>query len=203
MKIKICGITTLETATAAVEAGVDWIGFVFSESPRKVTPEAARSIARALPENQSIVAVFRNPSREYVEQVIEIVKPDWVQTDVADFSGLGDLDSCRPLPVYRPNTLQAWSETSPPAIALFEGPVSGSGETTDWTLAASLAARTCLILAGGLTAQNVSDAIQRVRPYGVDVSSGVERAPGKKDADKITQFVRAARNAANDMEHNA
>jgi phosphoribosylanthranilate isomerase len=126
--------------------------------------------------------------------VWETFRPNVLQTDASDLEGLVVPVGLTVLPVVRaghvpPATL--------PSRLLFEGPVSGTGMTADWNLAASLARQTQLVLAGGLHAANVGDAVRRVRPFGVDVSSGVEREPGVKDANRIQEFVRAARAAGN------
>jgi phosphoribosylanthranilate isomerase len=125
------------------------------------------------------------------------LKPDYFQTDVADLRELKIPSHIKVLPVVRfgrktPNPL-------PPRI-MFEGPSSGIGEVADWGRAAELARQTELILAGGLSAENVAQAVQVVQPFGVDVSSGVEEVPGVKDPDKIHEFVRAVRAAAAQLE---
>jgi phosphoribosylanthranilate isomerase len=132
-----------------------------------------------------------------VDEICRILKPDYFQTDVEDLRELKIPAHIKVLPVVRfgrktPNPL--------PGRMLFEGPSSGIGELADWGRAAELARQTEVILAGGLSAQNVAEAIQAVRPFGVDVSSGVESEPGVKDPAKIHEFVRAARAAAAYME---
>ena len=210
--VKICGITSPAALDAAVEAGADAIGFVFAASPREVAPETAREWCRALPADIVRVAVMRHPSRERVARVLGELAPDWLQTDAEDFAGLVLPDGCRPLPVYRSGSVPAdlgarlggsGSVASPesrgaarPPQLLYEGPVSGSGRTADWDEARTLAARVPLMLAGGLDADNVADAIRGVRPCGVDVSSGVESARGVKDPGRIREFVARARAAA-------
>lgn len=186
--VKVCGITTHEAAHACIDAGADAIGFVFADSPRRVTTEHARAISDPLPEEVLRVAVFRRPARGEIERVLEDFSPDLVQ---ADHDNLGVVEHDRQLPVYRQDGLGA------PAGGrfLYEGPVSGVGEQVDWDRAAELARLGDMILAGGLRPDNVGRAITVVRPYGVDVSSGVETEPGVKAPALIRSFVAAARAA--------
>ena len=136
------------------------------------------------------VAVTRHPTRELILEILRDFRPDILQTDIDDIAGL-DLPATLPvLPVMRPGTQPACAL---PQRVLFEGPVSGSGQTTDWDAAAQIARRCEIILAGGLNPLNVGLAIRQVRPFGVDVSSGVESAPGIKSAEQIEKFVAAAR----------
>ncbi len=193
MFVKICGLTTPAAVAAAVDGGADAVGFVFAESVRRTQPEIARSLCEPVPEDVVRVAVMRHPSAAEWQAVREVFEPDWLQTDVADLASLDLGDTCAALPVYRNAELvdeQQW-----PSPLLFEGLSSGSGRTADWQRAAAIAARTELILAGGLNAANVADAIAAVRPWGVDVSSGVESSPGQKDPDKIAEFIARVRAA--------
>jgi len=192
--VKVCGLTTSEAVAAAVDAGVNAVGFVFAESKRKVTARQAAELARAVPREILRVAVMLHPSQAELDEVWSQFRPDVLQTDAEDLATLRVPEELRVTPVFRagrelPATL--------PSRLLFEGPVSGTGETTDWSAAASLAARTQLILAGGLQPANVAEAIAIARPFGVDVSSGVEARPGVKDPQKIYDFVRNARAADN------
>jgi hypothetical protein len=138
------------------------------------------------------VAVMKNPSVEEVRLMQDGFAPTFLQTEYGDFGRLEITGVCRPLPVLRAG---APLPARLPPVILFEGPHSGSGETTDWRQAAKLARRTRLILAGGLDPDNVGEAIRQVRPYGVDVSSGVEATPGRKDPQLISRFVEAVRAA--------
>jgi phosphoribosylanthranilate isomerase len=188
--IKICGLTTQEAVDAAIAAGVDAIGFVFAPSKRQVNAAQAALLAKAVPSTVMRIAVMLHPEQSLIDEVWSVFKPDVLQTDYEDLAGLQLPDELKVLPVVRA------SKTLPtplPARLLFEGPVSGTGETANWTRAAELAKQTQLILAGGLSPLNVANAIARVRPFGVDVSSGVESAPGVKDVKKIVEFVRAVR----------
>ena len=194
--VKICGLTTPEAVAATVEAGADAAGFVFAESVRRVTPARASELAALLPDEMTRIAVMRHPSPEEVADMQAGFMPTFLQTDYADFGAFDIAGPCRPLPVLRAGA--ALPAKLPPTI-LFEGPVSGSGETTDWAQAAKLARQTRLILAGGLDPDNVGAAIDAVRPYGVDVSSGVESEPGQKDPERINRFVEAVRAAEQRM----
>lgn len=190
--VKICGLTTPEGVAAAADAGADAAGFVFSPSPRRVTPARARSLAAALPSRVRRVAVFRRPPPGWIARVLEEFPADWVQSDAADLPG-ADLGGAAALPVLRSG---APLPTLLPDLVLFEGPDSGAGRVADWGAAAGLARRTRLMLAGGLNSGNLAEALAAVRPWGVDVSSGVESAPGIKDPALVTAFVAVARRAA-------
>ncbi len=191
--IKICGMTNTLAVNAAVDIGVNAIGFVFAPSKRQVSVQQASEYATNIPASVMRIAVMQHPSQALVDEVLKIFKPDVLQTDWEDVAGLQLPTQLEILPVLRagkplPSEL--------PKRFLFEGSVSGSGEIADWQLAAQLAMQGELILAGGLRAQNVRDAITQVKPFGVDVSSGVEAAPGIKDINKIIEFVNAAQASA-------
>jgi phosphoribosylanthranilate isomerase len=193
MWIKICGITTVDAITAAEAANVDAIGFVFAPSPRQVTPRQAAQLAALAPPGILRIAVTQHPLQILVDEICRTLKPDLFQTDAEDLRELKVPAHIKILPVVR------FGRKTPhplPARMLFEGPSSGIGEMADWGRAAELAAQTELILAGGLSPSNVADAIAAVRPYGVDVSSGVEASAGVKDPAKIIDFVNKAREAA-------
>ncbi len=190
--VKICGLTTPEGVAAAVKAGADAVGFVFSPSPRRLSPSRARELASAVPSDMRRVAVFRHPPPGWIAEVLEEFPADWVQSDASDLSGI-DLGGAEALPVFRSGApLPEWL----PELLLFEGPDSGTGRVADWVSAAELARRTQVILAGGLDPANLGDAYERVRPWGLDVSSGVEAAPGVKDPSLVEAFVVAARQIA-------
>ncbi len=191
--IKICGMTTPEAVRAALDCEVDAIGFVFASSVRNVSTARARELAAPARRRVACVAVTRHPRREDVDAILREFKPDILQTDIDDIEALALPRELSVLPVMRPGPQPACAL---PARVLFEGPVSGSGQTTDWDEAAALARRAQVILAGGLDPHNVAAAVRQVRPFGVDVSSGVEESPGLKSTRKIEQFVAAAMAAA-------
>jgi phosphoribosylanthranilate isomerase len=189
MWIKICGLTTEAGVAAATTANVDAIGFVFAPSKRQVTPMRACELARCVPSHVARVAVMQHPSQALLNDVWTIFRPDVLQTDSEDLTQLDIPPRLNVMPVVRVGRVPS----AVPARLLFEGPLSGTGETADWSVAAQLARQSELILAGGLNPGNVATAIAAVRPFGVDVSSGVERESGVKDPAKIQEFVRAVR----------
>jgi phosphoribosylanthranilate isomerase len=191
MFVKICGLTDETAVAAAIEAGADALGFVFAESPREVSPHRARELCRSAPTATIRVAVMRHPSPGRFEAVMATFAPDWIQTDAEDFAGLPAPGRARALPVFRDGATRDLTEF--PARLLFEGVASGSGATADWDEARRIASRSELILAGGLDVANVGAAMTRVRPFGVDVSSGVEVERGRKDPAKIREFVARVR----------
>lgn len=204
MKIKICGITNVEDARAAVEAGADALGFVFhAASPRCVAPDTARAIIAQLPPFVLAVGVFVNEEVKVVRDVM-----DACGLSLAQLHGDESAGYCESLgrPVLRAirlkdrGSLLALAEYKGRARvrgfvvdAFSESAYGGTGRVADWALAAEAAAVAPVLLAGGLTADNVGEGIRTVRPYGVDVSSGVEASPGKKDHVKLVAFVRAVR----------
>lgn len=188
--VKICGLTTRDAIEAAVAAGADAVGFVFAPSKRQVTASLASELAQSVPRRIPRVAVMLHPTQSQLDEVWEGFAPDVLQTDVEDLQTLQVPAGLAVMPVVRSPVGRALARH--PRI-LFEGPVSGVGSTSDWNGAAQLARTTQLVLAGGLNATNVADAIAAVRPFGVDVSSGVEAAPGIKDPARIHEFVRRAR----------
>jgi len=196
--IKICGITSAEAVRAALDAQVDALGFVFAPSVRRVSPQQAAQLALPARGRLRCVAVTLHPDQQQVEEILRLFDPDLLQADLEDFTRLRVPATLGQLPVLRARPAGG---IRPPPRLLFEGPRSGSGTMGDWQQAAALASGSELVLAGGLDAANVGAAIAAVRPFGVDVSSGVEEAPGRKSAAKITEFVRAARAASSEMHH--
>jgi phosphoribosylanthranilate isomerase len=192
MWVKICGVTSEDAVAAALESHADALGFIFAPSVRRLTVQQATKLATAARGRASLVAVTLHPEQTLVDEILEGFRPDVLQTDLADLDRLQLPDGLARLPVLR-----AGSEAAPPSSRrfLFEGAHSGSGEIADWSAAARLARLSELILAGGLTPDNVAAAIRAVAPFGVDVSSGVESAPGRKSTAKISQFIAAARAA--------
>jgi phosphoribosylanthranilate isomerase len=191
--IKICGMRTREAIEAAAQAGADAVGFVFHEaSPRNLTVQSASALQPHVPAGVERVAVFLHPSQDLVDRVVAAIQPDWVQADADDLATLRLPSGQRLLPVFRSG--QAWPALLPKRC-LLESARSGAGERADWQEAASVTARTEVVLAGGLDPGNVGEAVRGVQPFGVDVSSGVESGRGVKDAVKIREFIRAARAA--------
>lgn len=197
-RVKICGITRAEDASAAIQHGCDAIGLVFYEpSPRYVIPATARSIAAGLPPFVSAVGLFVDADAEYVREVLSQVRLDLLQ-----FHGDETPEYCRQFGVpylkavrVRPETnLLQYAAAYADAKALLldaymPGTPGGTGTTFDWALIPRDFPKP-IILAGGLDAGNVSEAIRQCRPYAVDVSGGVERQKGIKDAEKIAAFMR-------------
>jgi len=193
--VKICGLRSATAIAAAVAARVQAVGFVFHEaSPRSLSIAEARALQGAVPRDIERVAVFLHPSQERLDAVLEAVRPDRVQADAEDLARLR-LPAAQPLlPVLRSHSPRLQGAHLP-ARFLLESARSGSGLQADWSEAATLAASADVVLAGGLDATNVAEAIRTVRPFGVDVSSGVESRPGVKDPARIRDFVLAARAA--------
>lgn len=193
--IKICGLKHAASVEAAVEAGADAVGFVFAKSVRRVTARHATFIAANVPEHILRVAVMQHPSVEEWEEVQTIFCPDILQTDAEDFRYLEVPDDITRWPVIREGEVPGNGDL--PGTFVYEGVESGQGEAVDWNTAARLAERARLILAGGLSSENVADAIRQVGPFGVDVSSAVESSPGAKDPDMIRAFIEAVRTTGN------
>lgn len=207
MMIKICGITRAPDAQHAVAHGATALGFVFwPRSPRYIAPAAAASIARDLPDGIVTVGVFVNETVDAMRHTAEAVGLTAVQLHGDETA---DLAAALRLPLLRAVTLDGMRAAIAtwPASTRFlldaADPVrrGGTGETVDWTRAAELAAAHPVILAGGLTPANVAEAIATVRPAGVDVSSGVEAEPGRKDHDKVAAFLARAREAFRRIDH--
>lgn len=213
--IKICGLTEPDTLRIAVESGADWIGFNFHpNSPRRVTPEQSAALAATVRERVKIVALVVDPDDALLASVLGALKPDLVQLHgqetparsaairaaagipimkVIGVSGAGDLAAISSYTQADHILLDA----KPPKGAAYPG---GHGQPFDWAILKALPPRQPFLLAGGLTPGNVADAIRTVRGMGlnlagVDVASGVESAPGVKDAQKIRTFVANARRA--------
>ncbi len=191
--VKICGLTDIAAVTAAVESGADAVGFVFADSVRRVSVQHAAGISAHVPKAIKRVAVMLHPSIDEWQEVRNGFRPDVLQTDLADFDYLEVPAGIEKWPVLREGAMPAGDNL--PEMFVYEGKASGSGETVNWHVAAQLAKCGKMILAGGLSIANALEAIMEVAPFGVDVSSGVESAPGKKDATKIQAFMDAVRNA--------
>jgi len=201
-RVKICGITRTQDARAAAEAGADAIGLVFyPPSPRYLSVERAVEIRDALPPFLQTVALFVNADAAQIAQVIGRVHPAMLQfhgDESAEFCGQFGLPYVKACRVQRGVDALAYLRPYARAAAwLVDSHVpeyGGVGESFDWSLVPAVRARP-LILSGGLDAGNVGRAIRAVRPWGVDVSSGVESAKGLKDAAKMTAFIAEVRNA--------
>jgi phosphoribosylanthranilate isomerase len=193
MWIKICGMTTPEAVAAALEARVAAIGFVFAPSPRRLSAQRAHQLAAPARARVRCVAVTRQPTQAELDEILSRFAPDVLQTDAGDLQQLRLPAALELLPVVRAG------EALParlPGRVLFEGPMSGAGRAADWQAARDLARSTQVVLAGGLNSGNVAAAIATVRPFGIDVSSGVEARCGVKSPLAILEFVAAARAAA-------
>ena len=198
-RVKICGICRVDDATRAVELGASAIGFVFwPGSPRYITPAQARGIAAQLPPHVTAVGVFVDQPAKYVEEVAELVPLGAVQLhgteSIEAFANVWQplIKSVQVGEGFRTSTIDGLP-ASVTVLLDAHDPIrrGGTGRTIDWTLAAAVAQQRPTILSGGLTAANVAEAIARVQPQMVDVSSGVESAPGRKDPDKLREFFAA------------
>ncbi len=202
-RIKICGITNLEDASRAGELGVDALGFVFAQSPRMIEGEEAKEICRTIPPFISKVGVFVDEDKEVVRKILHLSGLDTLQ-----FHGEESPEYCREFrtqgvkiikafPVKDRESLRGISRYEVDAYLLdtyLGGARGGTGKTFNWDLA--LEAKKSgkpIILSGGLDPDNVAEAIRKVRPYAVDVASGVEKEPGRKDYRKMEKFVKEAR----------
>jgi len=202
--VKICGITSRADAEAAVAAGADAIGIVCAASPRQVAPERMAAIVEALPPGVMSFGVFRN---EEPSRVVEIVRASGLSgaqlhgdERLEEVAWVARQVGCviRAIPWGSPLGADSGIVDGVWAV-LVDGARPGSGECVDWDrVALPRAARA--IVAGGLTPENVAEAIERFAPFGVDVASGVERSPGRKDPARVAAFVRNAREAARRME---
>ncbi len=201
MWVKICGITRLEDALCAAELGADAVGFIFAESPRRVTPECARRIAGSVPRGVTKVGVFADSPLEDVLDVVERCGLDMVQ-----LHGSESPEYCSALGGMVIRTVRLEDVPAVGAVTghgcslvLLEAPKTGRragpGDGFDWRAARPFAAARRTLIAGGLAPENVAEAVRLAQPFGVDVASGVERAPRKKDHALMRRFVEEARNA--------
>jgi phosphoribosylanthranilate isomerase len=196
--VKICGITNEEDALLAVALGADCIGFNFvAGSPRQISPNEAEEIRRRLPNGTVTVGVFKNESPEKIVSIV-------TQTGLsgAQLHGREPLSEVRWIRKRLPFVIQAFSAddshldnagTSPADIILIDAATPGSGRVFDWRLASNAPSGVRLMVAGGLNPDNVVEAIQQIKPYGVDVATGVESSPGRKDAKKMQKFIDLAK----------
>lgn len=200
IRIKICGLTNLEDARKAVGLGADALGFVFAESPRRISPESAAGIVRSLPPILTCVGLFVDESPPAVRRVIKECRLDALQfhgNESPDYCRQFSLKIIKAFRIKNGNSLKAIPHYQVDAYLLdtyVEGTSGGTGESFNWDLA--LRAKEFsrpIILAGGLGPDNVAEAIRRVRPYGIDVSTGIEAEPGKKDHKKMKEFMKIVR----------
>ncbi|MGO4405569.1 phosphoribosylanthranilate isomerase [Bosea sp. RAF48] len=210
--IKICGLSTPETLEAALAAGADMIGLNFHpKSPRYVTLERAKELAAIARGRTEIVALVVDWSEQQAAELVEALKPDWfqfhgretpeqtaalrraVRRPVMKALGIATAEDLKAVATYRDAADLILLDAKPPKDAAFPG---GHGKPFDWSLLAGIDRSQRFMLSGGLDPANVAEAIQVTRPAGVDVSSGVESAPGVKDPARIAEFIAAARKAA-------
>jgi len=200
MFVKICGITRLEDAAVAVSLGASAVGFIFwPGSPRQIAPPDAAAIAGSLPQRVWKVGVFVDAVADDIRRVVEEVGLTAVQLHGSETPAYAATLDARVIKamaldhVQGPEALDEWPGV--PILLDAHDPLrkGGTGRTIDWIRARELASRHDVILAGGLRPENVADAIARVRPYGIDVSSGVETSPGLKDHDKLRSLFEVLR----------
>lgn len=202
LRVKICGITRSDDALLAARLGADALGFNFwAGSKRHLTPLAAREIVRRLPPLVTAVGVFVNPTRDEVLRAVDVAGITVVQLHGDESPAL-----CAALPVAVWKAIRVSGPAALAALASYEvqgflldAPApgyGGGGVAFDWALAAEVAAELPVLLAGGLTPENVAEAVRTVKPWGVDVASGVESAPGQKDPEKLRRFLAAAKESA-------
>jgi phosphoribosylanthranilate isomerase len=206
VRVKICGITTIEDALCATDAGTDAIGFVFAPSPRQVSADQACAIREQVPPFVSVVGIFVDPDPKQTMHIFEDVGLDRIQLSggderrFLDISGLSPKRLITTVHIGSERDLSAIETTSAGAILLdtkVEGKAGGTGKTFDWDIAAAAKAYgKKIILSGGLNPENVRRAIEIASPHAVDVSSGVESAPGRKDPAKVREFIRRAKENA-------
>lgn len=199
IKVKICGITNLEDAVAAVEAGADMLGFVFAASPRRLSPEAAAKIITALPKDLKKVGVFVDEDALQVKEISQICNLDYVQlhgSETPEYANNLGLSFIKAFKV-KDGTVVGKIEKFGPEMFLLDSydpqKAGGTGRSFEWNIAAKAARLGRMFLAGGLTPENVAQAVKVVKPYAVDVSTGVEKSPGKKDHAKTKKFIAEAK----------
>ncbi|XCN74782.1 MAG: phosphoribosylanthranilate isomerase [Candidatus Electrothrix aestuarii] len=207
IRIKMCGITNLEDATAAVDAGVDALGFIFYEkSPRNIDPEVARIIIEQLPPFVSTVGVFVDRKRQEVEEIIRFCRLGYAQLHGQESPKYCErltrfAAPCQVIKALRVGEHLQASDITPynDHVKGFlldtyqKGVKGGTGQRFDWSLIQGLKLQRDFILAGGLDAESVREAVENVSPYALDVNSGVEASPGQKDYSLIKKFIRQVR----------
>jgi len=201
-KIKICGIKTLPDALAAIEAGADYLGFNFyPKSMRFIEIDACREITSVLKREHpdiQLVGVFVNSTVDEIKNILESCSLDLAQLHGDETPEMLNALDGRAFKAFRgvPQHINGFARENAPALLLdaaIKGVYGGTGVTADWSAAAGLAMRYPLLLAGGLTPENVAEAVRQVKPWGLDVASGVEANRGEKDAGKMKAFVQAVK----------
>ncbi|ACH38974.1 N-(5'-phosphoribosyl)anthranilate isomerase [Citrifermentans bemidjiense Bem] len=202
-KVKICGITTLEDALMAVEAGADALGFVFFEkSPRYIGPEAAARIIRELPPFVQVVGLFVNAELDFVNRTADTCGLDLVQLHGEESPAYCGLVRRRVMKAFRVRGAESLAALADYKVSAYlldaYSPAShgGTGERFDWDHAVAAKGQGRIVLAGGLDPDNVAQAVAKVAPYAVDVSSGVELSPGRKDPEKVRRLIAEAKKIA-------
>jgi phosphoribosylanthranilate isomerase len=197
--IKLCGIRTEPELEVAVEAGADAVGFVLTESARQISLSQAAFLMSLVPKHILGVAVFHDPSPDLLHRTRAEVSPDLFQAEVRSLDAI-PVDLALPVVVdgvdLESTVIEALRSTTREMVLVDSSAKGGTGRSPDWDRLSGLPSRDRVVLAGGLNHENVGEAVTRVRPFGVDVSSGIERRPGVKDPDLMRAFVTAARAAA-------
>ena len=192
--IKICGIKRLDDLECAIQNGADLIGFVFvKSSPRYIEPSSVTNLLQSVPEKIKTVAVMQHATQNDLDSILDSFKPTYIQTDANDFLSLDLPSNIKKIRVYREQEDFDLSSIDDESIALLEGPISGSGQMVNKELLKKACKRKRLLIAGGLSPENIHSILKEVKPYGVDVSSGVESSRGNKSKEKIIQFNKIVR----------
>ncbi len=202
VRVKICGFSEPEALEAAVQSGVDAVGFVLDPSPRQLSFEVAAALMAGVPSDVDTVVVMGRPDLREILQVRERLAPSWIQVMADALPPLAERSGLRLIPAFEDGAdlyervARYRSETDEERpLFLVDGPRPGSGVLAQWDRVLEAVGDARLMLAGGIRADNVADAIERVKPYAVDLSSGVERERGIKDPTLIKEFMAAVRAA--------
>ena len=207
-KVKICGITNIEDALASCEYGADALGFIFyKKSPRFIEPERVKKIIRELPPFVTTVGVFVDDDADRISEIADAAKLDIIQlhgSEPPEFCNVFKRKIIKAFKIQgqgargkgQENEIRRYTVSAYLLDTYKEGVEGGTGETFNWEIAKEAKGFGRIILAGGLTPQNVAEAVETVMPYGVDVSSGVEQKPGKKDLQKVKNFIERAKGIA-------
>jgi phosphoribosylanthranilate isomerase len=195
-KIKICGITNREDALMVVSLGADAIGFVFAKSKRKIAPEKAKEIIKILPPFITTVGVFMNTELNKVNKITEYALLDAIQlhgNESPEYCNKVNRKVVKRIEVTQNDTKESLLTKMEPysVSAYILDPGTGSGETFNWDIAAEI--EKPIIIAGGLSPENIKYVVKKLHPYGIDVSSGVEKTYGKKDREKVKKFIEEVR----------